>query len=286
MTSILQQQLQVQQTIRQLKGQKPIRRLRKPRLAILPKTFEREYTSQLLGFLRTARRLVDETLIPQLGRIERDAGLVRDGMRNDAWPDDVNRVMDVARGSFEQITGRERVHTPQEMAQKVSKANKRKVIKQFKGMVGVDIFFAEPELGPLLASWTAENTSLIRTVEGEFFDRIELATLRGFNAGKRAGEVSEDIRKSMETSENRFRLIARDQINKLQGSLTRHRQTTLGVKRYIWRTSLDARVRDSHQELEGNVYAWNGPPQPPEGPPGFPINCRCHAEPLIDDLLD
>lgn len=46
---------------------------------------------------------------------------------------------------------------------------------------------------------------------------------------------------------------------------------------YIWRTRRDGRVRSSHAENDGKVFAWDNPP--PTGHPGDAPGCRCTAEP-------
>jgi hypothetical protein len=44
---------------------------------------------------------------------------------------------------------------------------------------------------------------------------------------------------------------------------------------YIWRTRRDGRVRPSHAENDGKVFAWDNPP--PTGHPGEDFNCRCEV---------
>ncbi|MEG6507839.1 phage minor head protein [Methyloligella sp. 2.7D] len=58
-------------------------------------------------------------------------------------------------------------------------------------------------------------------------------------------------------------------------SVTERHPTT----HYIWRTRRDDRVRPSHRENEGKVFAWDDPP--PTGHPGEAYGCRCWAEPYI-----
>jgi len=48
-------------------------------------------------------------------------------------------------------------------------------------------------------------------------------------------------------------------------------------KYYVWRTVGDNRVRSSHAQREGEVFAWDNPPE--GGHPGQDYNCRCRAEP-------
>jgi hypothetical protein len=56
---------------------------------------------------------------------------------------------------------------------------------------------------------------------------------------------------------------------------------SVGVERYIWRSVQDSRVRPEHAEYNGNEYGWDDPP--PDGNPGQPVRCRCHAEAVWPD---
>lgn len=62
----------------------------------------------------------------------------------------------------------------------------------------------------------------------------------------------------------------------------RFRQQNAGIGEYEWSSSHDSRVRPSHRDFDGHIYSWQGSPQAPEGPPGWPIRCRCVALPVID----
>jgi predicted chitinase len=54
----------------------------------------------------------------------------------------------------------------------------------------------------------------------------------------------------------------------------------LHVERYIWRSREDSRVRATHGEYDERVFSWSDPPE--GGHPGQGWNCRCTAEPIID----
>ncbi|MFO1242541.1 MAG: phage minor head protein [Rickettsiales bacterium] len=49
---------------------------------------------------------------------------------------------------------------------------------------------------------------------------------------------------------------------------------------YIWRTRGDGKVRASHAENNGKIFAWDNPP--PTGNPGEDYGCRCVAEPYVE----
>jgi Phage Mu protein F like protein len=60
----------------------------------------------------------------------------------------------------------------------------------------------------------------------------------------------------------RARLIARTQISKASTALTRARSEELSIPAYVWETSQDARVRDSHKLLQGVIVFWQDAPSP------------------------
>jgi len=86
-----------------------------------------------------------------------------------------------------------------------------------------------------------------------------------------------------DASVSRANLIARDQIGKLNGQLAGYRQQNAGIKSYVWRSMADERVRPTHQDFDGKTYTWKK--GSPEGHPGFPIQCRCVADPILPEAL-
>jgi SPP1 gp7 family putative phage head morphogenesis protein len=95
------------------------------------------------------------------------------------------------------------------------------------------------------------------------------------------------LEERMGVAESRANLIARDQVGKLFGQLNEKRQTELGVTGYVWRTVHDNRVRELHEDRDGQHFDWNDPPEetPDDGHPGTPIQCRCYAEPDLTEIF-
>ncbi len=54
------------------------------------------------------------------------------------------------------------------------------------------------------------------------------------------------------------------------------------VDKYIWLTQGDDKVRPDHAALEGELIAWDDPPD--IGHPGEDYNCRCIAQPYLDGI--
>lgn len=138
-----------------------------------------------------------------------------------------------------------------------------------------------PGLTQLYKTWTAGNVDLIRSIDATYFDQIRDVIYEGVQGGASTSSLVAQLQERYSVTRSRATLIARDQVGKLNGEITMQRQTSVGVTRYRWTTSHDERVRPSHRALDGKVFEWANPP--PEGHPGYPIQCRCAAIPIWDD---
>src|SRR5690606_11917538 len=113
--------------------------------------------------------------------------------------------------------------------------------------------------------WVQQNVSLITSVPESMKGGLAREIEAAFRAGTRH-EVLRDrwIEKGIPlewgTLEGRMRVIARDQVQKLNAQLSEHRQRNLGVKRYTWRTNVDGRERPHHRERNGQAFSWDEPP--------------------------
>ena len=132
-------------------------------------------------------------------------------------------------------------------------------------------------------TWAKANAKLIRSIAEEHLDRVAELVDEGFRAGSRASVVAERLVEATGVAQRRAQFIARDQIASLQGQVVQARQDALGIKRYRWRTVGDARVRTAHALREGKIFRWDQAPA--DGHPGQPINCRCYAEPVLENVL-
>lgn len=162
----------------------------------------------------------------------------------------------------------------------VSNFNANEFSQIMKQSLGVDVFRSEPDLYELMQLWAKENVNLIKSVENNYFERIENIISNAVRDGTLTKDVVKQIQELTGVSERRAQLIATDQIGKLNGQLTMYRQIKAGIDEYIWRTAGDNRVRPSHQLRNRKRFSWSNPP--PDGHPGMAIRCRCVAIPVID----
>lgn len=132
-----------------------------------------------------------------------------------------------------------------------------------------------------LAERVAANVKLITALSEETRAKLTELTLRSVTAP--GFDFKAELQRIGKFSDNRARLIARDQTSKIQSQLHQQRMQNLGVVEYRWRTSGDERVRQSHSDNNGKIFRWDKPPS--TGHPGDDIQCRCTAEAIIPDSL-
>lgn len=254
-----------------------------------PRAIERQYEASLKAYVARLNELIRKILIPQLPDLERQA--------YHTVPDTAVQRADSMPAEYVKLISRVKIqlssqYTQPELDRIIAKASgataefsKAAFKKQMKRVTGLDLFTSEPWLGNSLGSFMVKNQDLIKSVADDQIKKVNQIVLNGFQNGLRHEAIAEILDEKLDLAEGRASAIARDQVSKLNSELTRLRQSELGIKRYIWSTSLDERVRDSHRANEGKVFSWDDPPAE-TGHPGEDINCRCVALPVVEDLLE
>lgn len=152
--------------------------------------------------------------------------------------------------------------------------------------VGIDlkqIGKTEKGIAQKVDGWIAVNVDLIKSLPKRYFDDVQVSVYDAIETGTRHETLAKTLTERYEIPLNQAALIVRDQVGKLYGDLNQSRQENLGIDGYVWRTASDNRVRPEHEDREGEPFKWADPPA--DGHPGFPIQCRCNAEPDFSDIL-
>lgn len=139
----------------------------------------------------------------------------------------------------------------------------------------LNIFALEP-IERELADFTRENVRLIKSIGEQAADRLDREITDAIKSGSSTKNLKKILRDNYGYATKRAAVIARDQIGKYQGQITRIRHEEAGIHEYIWRTMRDSRVRDKHRYLEGEQREYAQSPIP-----GQEIQCRCLAEPVF-----
>lgn len=133
-----------------------------------------------------------------------------------------------------------------------------------------------------------EQVTLIKSIPLDAAQRVHDWTTKGLTEGMRHSDVVAAIMESGNVSVNRATLIARTEVSRASSVLTQARAEYVGSTHFIWRTAQDGDVRSEHKALSGKLFAWNDPPiadahSGTRALPGCIWNCRCYAEPQIND---
>ena len=160
-------------------------------------------------------------------------------------------------------------------ARDVSRLNKR-------GLAAVGVKASDLGLDAEIAKRRDENIQLVANAGREYAQSVAEIFGEPSTIALRVEELKADLVERGNVSESRAELIARDQTLKLNGAITQIRQENAGITEYIWSTSLDERVRETHAALEGQRFAWGTAPE--VGHPGQDFQCRCVALPVIAEL--
>jgi len=234
--------------------------------------------NELKKIVRKHVEPVLETVVNQVElRVDDDAETIKTAL---------GKVRLVFEGSFPEVRYK---NAAKESADRVNKTNNQNHSLLMKSIVGVDPVQYEPWLKEEVNLFVQNNVSLIETLPTEAFSKIEQMLYRDGRRGLSPKELKKNIKEIFGATESRAALIARDQVNKFNGSLTELRQKNAGITKYEWLTSRDSRVRDDHKRLDGTVQRWDKPPitvttgkrAGERNHPSGDIQCRCQAIPVI-----
>jgi SPP1 gp7 family putative phage head morphogenesis protein len=164
----------------------------------------------------------------------------------------------------------------------VSIFQRAQLARQIRAALGIDLTFRDARLAQRIEAFAHENAALITDMSEGYMREVAKAATRAVTEGTRWETLSEQLQGRLDIAENRADLIARDQVGKLYGQINADRQQEVGIEKFVWRTVQDERVRPEHDDRDGGVYSYD---DPPDGElPGEPINCRCNADPYLEDL--
>lgn len=129
-----------------------------------------------------------------------------------------------------------------------------------------------------------ENVALIRSIPEEYLLKVQGIVSRSYTAGRDLETMTKRLKKLYPQAANRATLIARDQSNKANASVTHARYAELGIEEAIWMHSHGGKIpRPDHVAADGRKY------KVAKGclisgeyiRPGELINCRCTSRPVL-----
>ena len=162
--------------------------------------------------------------------------------------------------------------------------HRARVIASFRAALGVDVrpFLSSPAVYAFMAQKVSENTDLVRTIAGRFWDGLNAKLEKELREAPFDQErLTKLFREEYQLSGYNLRRILRDQTSNTVSGLSEIRHSQLGIEEFIWRDSNDERVRPECRNDDGNTYRWSeGSPQD-GAKPATRVLCRCYAEAVI-----
>lgn len=253
-----------------------------------PDMVKLDYLTAIRPYVARMVSAVRSIIVPAL------PDLLADTQKQDAGTDadqdkakrELDRLLKRAAAKFAQtVRPTELEDVAAQFGARTSKFQRDQLGKQARA-VGIDLAAirrTDKGVDKKIEGWVALNVDLIKSLPSRYFDDVGLHVYDAIESGTRHETLAKTLEARYEIPLNQAALIVRDQVGKLYGELNQARQENLGIRKYIWRTSNDNRVRPEHEDREGDPFSWDDPPS--DGHPGYPIQCRCNAEPDFSDVL-
>lgn len=268
----------IQQQSKHKRGRKA-----KSRPIRVSRKLELDYTRALLAIVddmhtETVKALIPLIDTPNIGDSKR---IVNDGLFSDfktAFSKTANTVKAKVTGIAETLA--------KTVVSKQGQQSDGQLSAMIQQRTGIDFsgLMSDGALQEAVDEAVAANIALINSIPQQYLDKVEQAVMASLQAGTLNATLADDLLKIEGVTKNRAKLIARDQLGKINSRLSQIRQQSLGITHYFWSTSHDERVRDRHRRWDGDRIAWDTPTI--DGHPGQAIQCRCTAIPDMDFLME
>ena len=150
----------------------------------------------------------------------------------------------------------------------------------------------EPHLNEQLKEAYAKNLEpYIQDWHDTEILRLRKKVYQNVSTGFRAENLIETIRQEKQVSYNKAKFLAKQETSLLVAKYRQVRYEEVGITEYIWSTSHDKRVRDSHRELQGKKFSYANPPitnihTMARNNPGQDFGCRCVDIPVVPTRVE
>ena len=199
---------------------------------------------------------------------------------------------------YDSVLNSEMIEIANKWVTDVSDSERIRLSASIAKALGVDVthILDTPAVGKAVELAQYEAQMLIKSIPVRMVGDVSRYVLDNFKGipMPEGRSLTDQIQEVCQNTRYRARLIARDQTSKMTTALNQVRQTECGIEEYVWRTAGDRRVvgtpggkwdkptavHGNHYERDKKTFRWDTPPE--DGAPGYAINCRCVAIPIID----
>jgi len=167
-------------------------------------------------------------------------------------------------------------------------AMNRDFVKSIKGSIGVIPQLTDAQRGMIAAEWGQNLDLYIRDWTASNILKLRQEVQQTAFTGRRSSSLIKVIQDNYGVSQRKAKFLARQETSLLMSKFHEQRYKGVGITKYKWSTSNDARTRKDHQELNGKIFSFDSPPvmnkeTGARGNPGEDFGCRCRAIPIIEN---
>ena len=298
MTIKNQTEIQLMKILFKTSGKRPTKKITSPRA--YPHGIERKYYRELESFFKPltdyVENFINQNMEPLLRGDSKDLHL-------DTIPGDTFRKMiynlenwiSVYMPDISELPADKNnnviLTTIAKTADEAMEFGNKEFTKMLDKGIHVNLPTSAPWWNDMKSSWAEDNYNLITSNAKNYVSKINTLTEQAIVNGMSPGKLKEEIYKATQGLEkSHCKLLARDQMGKLNGQITQAQMQEIGLDMYVWSTAYDDRVRDSHAAMEGLLCRWDDasvvsydggktwidrPAAAVQLHPGQDIQCRC-----------
>lgn len=147
---------------------------------------------------------------------------------------------------------------------------------------------ASPEVEKVVADeFTGNLDKYIKNFLATEIPELRKEVQANVDAGGRPDKLVGIIQSRYGVTKRKAAFLAEQEASLYISKFREARYRELGIRRYVWATSHDERVRPDHRVLEGTTHSWDSPPVTNRSTgarnhPGEDYGCRCRPIPVVD----
>lgn len=260
---------------------------------VFPAGIEREYVRISRQYMCLLKESIEEEIPALKEQIMKEHGTYRTDYRADGINDVMallEKIMDKIQKRFTEKTQgyglRRKLESLANMTRKLTIREWKKAVDKTLGINIMEDYYMGEFFQTAINRWVDENISLIKTIPADTLGDMRTIVKEGFVNGKSTTSIMKEIQHKYNVEKSHAKLLARDQIGKLNASINEAQQRDAGIEEYIWDDCGDGRVRESHKALNGHRFQWDTPPVVDTKTgrrchPGQDYQCRCRAKPVF-----
>ena len=208
------------------------------------KAAESYYRGQLRALVRAMTSELVASLEPELKRLKPD--YIADSIVTlDGWTDQILAAIRRVSSRFtSSLFDAQIARVAASTVRRAEADNAEHFRDSVNKAVGIDFqLITKPKgMTDYLEASTAENVNLIKSIPRDYFEKVETLVLGGMKDGLVPSVIAKQIQEETGVTARRAKLIARDQVSKLNSDLTRQRQAAAGIELYKSVDAGDVRV--------------------------------------------